>query len=98
MAYHFFISYSTKDERKAREIRALLDSLGANSWMAPDSISPGEAYTLAIPKAIRESAVLLLVFSRSSATLEGRAKNGPFLWAWFCMRWMRVCAFSEESS
>src|SRR5438045_1738443 len=61
MAYHFFISYSTNDERKAREIRILLESLGANIWMAPDSISPGDAYTLAIPKAIRESAVLLLI-------------------------------------
>jgi hypothetical protein len=70
MAYHFFISYSSQDAAKAREIRALLDSFGANSWMAPDSIMPGEAYTLAIPKAIRDSAVLLLVFSRSSDQSE----------------------------
>jgi hypothetical protein len=70
MSYHFFISYSTRDGDRAREIRALLDSLGANSWMAPDSIMPGEAYTLAIPKAIRESAVLLLVFSRSADQSE----------------------------
>jgi serine/threonine protein kinase len=70
MAYHFFISYSTEDAGKAREIRALLDSLGANSWMAPDSIMPGDAYTVAIPKGIRDSAVLLLVFSRSSDQSE----------------------------
>jgi serine/threonine protein kinase len=38
--------------------------------MAPDSIMPGDAYTLAIPKAIRDSAVLLLVFSRSSDQSE----------------------------
>ena len=53
---HFFISYASEDIAKAREICALLTSLGATYWIAPDHIDPGEAYTLAIPKAIRECA------------------------------------------
>ena len=62
----FFISYASEDEVKAREICALLASMGATYWMAPDSIDPGEDYTEAIPKAIRDCDLFLLLFSQSS--------------------------------
>jgi len=67
---HFFISYASEDIAKAREICALLTSLGATYWIAPDHIDPGEAYTLAIPKAIRECDIFLLLFSESSDKSE----------------------------
>ena len=63
---HFFISYSSKDRAKADEIRRLLIADGATCWIAPDCIDPGEPFPLAIPKAIQECQVFLLIFSEHS--------------------------------
>jgi TolB-like protein/Tfp pilus assembly protein PilF len=63
---HFFISYASEDTKKARELCDLLASLGATYWIAPESIVPGEDYTLAIPEAIRECEAFLLLFSQYS--------------------------------
>jgi hypothetical protein len=70
VAYQFFISYASEDATTAEQIRGLLESLGAKCWIAPDSISPGEPYTRAIPKAIRESGSVILLFSKSSDASE----------------------------
>jgi serine/threonine-protein kinase len=66
VAQAFFVSYSSADAVRAQEICALLKSIGAPYWMAPDSIMPGEPYPVAIAKAIRESYAVLLLFSKSS--------------------------------
>jgi hypothetical protein len=66
MPQQFFISYASEDAARAREVCGVLERLGTTFWMAPDSILPGEPYTIAIPKAIRECAVLMLLFSQFS--------------------------------
>ena len=66
MDYQFFISYASKDLAEAQAVCALLERPGVTCWMAPDSIMPGESYVRAIPKAIRESAAVVLLFSKSA--------------------------------
>jgi TPR repeat protein len=62
----FFISYASEDRLHAQAVCALLESCGTTYWIAPDSIGLGESFTRAISQAIRESVVVLLVFSRAS--------------------------------
>jgi TPR repeat protein len=66
MDYQFFISYASEDLAEAQAVYALLERPGVTCWMAPDSIMPGESYVRAIPKAIRESAAVVLLFSKSA--------------------------------
>jgi len=66
MDYQFFISYASEDFAEAQAVCALLERPGVTCWMAPDSIMPGESYVRAIPKAIRESAAVVLLFSKSA--------------------------------
>ena len=65
-AARFFISYSSRDAEKATEICGFLHSLGVNYWIAPDSIPPGDVFSLAIARAIRECDCFLLLFSSNS--------------------------------
>lgn len=58
-----FISYSSKDEGEAIEIRNLLLEKGFDCWMAPDSIPPGSDYAKEIPNGIEESGAFLLLLS-----------------------------------
>ncbi len=61
-----FISYSSKDEENAIEIRNLLVEKGFDCWMAPDSIPPGSDYAKEIPNGIEESGAFLLLLSINS--------------------------------
>lgn len=61
-----FISYSTKNAREAKKIRAALVRSGCESWMAPESISPGQDYTDAITEGLRACDRVLLLLSRHS--------------------------------
>jgi hypothetical protein len=60
----FFLSYASKDAEQARAVCKFLRDSGASYWMAPESIHPGETYSVAISGAIRECHSLLVLFSK----------------------------------
>ena len=64
--YDVFISYSSKDESKAIEIRDYLVEKNLKCWMAPDSIPVGSNYQSEIPKGIENANILVLVLSENS--------------------------------
>jgi len=66
MGHHFFISHSSKDIHAVEEICELLTEAGATYWLSRDHIKPGDEHSLAIPRAIKNSRVVLVVFSRSA--------------------------------
>ena len=61
-----FISYSSKDYRTACIIKGVLENNGIKCWMAPESIPSGGDYSSAIPEAIENCVVFLLVLSRNA--------------------------------
>lgn len=61
-----FISYSSKDYDLACTIRKYLSSHTITCWMAPESIPAGGDYSHAIPGAIENCDVFLLVLSANS--------------------------------
>ena len=61
-----FISYSTKDKIVADTIAAALEAKNIRGWYAPRDIKPGTDWGEEIVKAVSESKVFLLVFSRNS--------------------------------
>ena len=63
---YVFVSYSTKDRRRACAVRDLLESAGVGCWMAPRDIPPGSNYAYVIERAISNCAVFLLLVSKDS--------------------------------
>ena len=63
MAHDVFISYSHKDKAVADAICASLESRGIRCWYAPRNIRTGETWAGAIPKAIEEAGIFILVFT-----------------------------------
>lgn len=61
-----FISYSSKDYDAACTIRSVLENNNIKCWMAPESIPIGGDYSSAIPDAIENSIVFLLILSKNS--------------------------------
>ena len=71
MVHQVFISYANVnlDRRIAEAIRNVLETRGIGCWIAPRNIGGGKLWEAEIVQAIRESPVLLLVFSsRSNAS------------------------------
>ena len=58
-----FISYSTADSAEAYSVRNFLRRSGCTCWMAPDDIPAGSDYADAIPKAIADCRVFVLILS-----------------------------------
>ena len=58
-----FISYSTADSAEAYSVRNFLQRSGCTCWMAPDDIPAGSDYAEAIPKAIADCRVFILILS-----------------------------------
>ena len=58
-----FISYSTADSAEAYSVRNFLQRGGCTCWMAPDDIPAGSDYAEAIPKAIADCRVFILILS-----------------------------------
>ena len=58
-----FISYSTADSAEAYSVRNFLRRSGCTCWMAPDDIPAGSDYADAIPKAISDCRVFILILS-----------------------------------
>ena len=63
MAHDVFISYSHKDKAVADAICAHLESEGIRCWYAPRNIPPGETWAGAIPGAIEEARIFVVVFT-----------------------------------
>lgn len=61
-----FISYSSIDYDAACTIRSVLENNSIRCWMAPESIPLGGDYSSAIPDAIENCIVFLLILSKNS--------------------------------
>lgn len=68
--YDVFISYSSKDEAAANAVCDTLENHNINCWIAPRNVEPGEKYARAIIKGIKESKLMVLIFSYNSNLSE----------------------------
>jgi len=66
MAHDVFISHSAKNKETADTVCARLESNGIRCWIAPRDVLPGVPYGEALGEALRDSQILLLVFSSNS--------------------------------
>jgi uncharacterized protein YecT (DUF1311 family) len=66
MAKKVFISHSSKDNKVATAVCTALEARGHACWMSSRDIKPGENFQGAIVRAIRESGVMVLVFSSNA--------------------------------
>ncbi|GAA0375023.1 hypothetical protein GCM10009092_44080 [Bowmanella denitrificans] len=63
-SYDVFISYSSKDERRARELVSELEAKGYRCWIAVrDLFHSGNDYSLTIPRVIAQSRCVLLLLT-----------------------------------
>lgn len=83
---HVFISYSSKDEAQALAIVNMLESQDIHCWIACRDLPIGSNFSHAIPDAIRESPIFLLLLTSNSVTsidvlneltLASRYRNRP---------------------
>ena len=65
-----FISYSSKDKLIADAVCHSLEERRISCWMAPRDVIPGKAYGGQIIHAIKECAVVVLVFSKNANSSE----------------------------
>lgn len=61
-----FISYKTEEFDEANWVKTTLETNGISCWMAPMCIAGGSSYAVAIPQAIRECKVFVLILSEKS--------------------------------
>ncbi len=66
MAHDVFISYSSKDKQVADAACAVLESRSIRCWIAPRDILPGGDWAESIVDAIRDSRVMVLIFSSNA--------------------------------
>ncbi len=66
MAHDVFISYSSHDKPIADAVCAGLEAAKIRCWIAPRDLLPGVPYGEALGEALRESQILLLIFSSKS--------------------------------
>ncbi|MCC6155342.1 MAG: TIR domain-containing protein [Candidatus Hydrogenedentes bacterium] len=66
MAHDVFVSYSTQDKSVADAMCHHLEARHIRCWVAPRDVPPGANFAGSIVKAIRESRVMVLVYSESS--------------------------------
>ena len=64
MPHDVFISHSSKDKPVADAVCAALERSGVRCWVAPRDILPGANWAESILKAIADSRLIVLVFSR----------------------------------
>ena len=67
-----FISYKAEEIDEAVWVKSVLEHNGVSCWMAPASIPGGSSYASAIPRAIREAKVMVLI-------LSARAQDSPWI-------------------
>lgn len=63
-----FISYASKELKKANEVCSYLEKEGVSCWIAPRDILPGTEYGEAIICGIEECSTLVLIYSEASST------------------------------
>ena len=66
MAHQVFVSYATEDADTASRVCALLEADGIPCWVAPRDVKAGTDYAAAIMNAIRNSQLVVLIFSAHS--------------------------------
>lgn len=66
MRKHVFISYASKELKKAEEICNFLESNGIPCWIAPRNILPGAEYGEEIINGIENSIAFILLYSEAS--------------------------------
>jgi uncharacterized protein YjbI with pentapeptide repeats len=66
MPHDVFISYSNKDKSVSEALCANLEAAGIRCWIAPRDMPPGDDWLAAVPRAISQSRLMVLVFSASS--------------------------------
>ena len=66
MEDYVFISYSSKNNVKAKNFRKVLETNGIRCWRAPESIDTGGNYAKAIPSAIKNCGAVVVLLSQDS--------------------------------
>ena len=70
MARDVFISHSAQDKKVSETICSSLEQSGIRCWIAPRDVRPGKSFPGEITRAIQQSKVMLLIFSRHSNSSE----------------------------
>src|SRR5205814_2613399 len=65
-----FISHSAQDKKVSETICADLEQSCIRCWIAPRDVRPGRSFPGEITRAIQQSKVMLLIFSRHSNSSE----------------------------
>src|SRR5438874_9899002 len=65
-----FISDSAQEKKVAETICAALEQSGIRCWVAPRDVRPGKSFPGEITRAIEQTKVMLLIFSRHSNSSE----------------------------
>src|SRR4051794_11114711 len=70
MPRDIFISHSAQDKKVSETICAALEQSGIRCWIAPRDVRAGKSFPGEITRAIQQSKVMLLIFSRHSNSSE----------------------------
>jgi formylglycine-generating enzyme required for sulfatase activity len=70
-----FLCHSSGDKPAVRNLYRKLHEDGFDPWLDKEKLLPGQNWRLEIPKAIRNSDVVIVCVSRSSLTKEGYLQN-----------------------
>src|ERR1051325_6549390 len=70
MARDVFISHSAQDKTVAEAICTALENAAIRCWVAPRDVRPGRSFPGEITRAIQQSKVMVLIFSRHSNNSE----------------------------
>src|SRR2546423_1140140 len=70
MSRDVFISHSAQDKKVLETICAALEEREIRCWVAPRDVRPGRSFPGEITRAIQQSKVMLLIFSRHSNSSE----------------------------
>src|SRR5437764_1737787 len=65
-----FISHSAQDKKVSETICAALEQREIRCWVAPRDVRPGKSFPGEITRAIQQSKVMLMIFSRHSNSSE----------------------------
>ena len=70
MVHDVFISHSAQDKAVADAVCAAFEEDGIRCWVAPRDVRPGRSFPGEITRAIQQSKVMVLIFSRHSNSSE----------------------------
>ncbi len=66
-----FLCHSSGDKAAVRNLYMRLSSEGFKPWLDEEDLLPGQEWQVEIPKAVKESNIVIVCLSRSSTTKEG---------------------------